>query len=207
MIRTMAKQTTEPVVANNPTTVAELRLASAALNTHDRTLMEEAAAIYKAMKTGSPQSFQMSEHQRRVASHVQSLTGATPQHLLVPAVSRDDEIRAQRDAIALVQRDFGRKIELALHRDAEKWVLENATAWRALCRKIVLAAAQLEALEQRAREFLEPISGSHVGGVAMVTTIGRRSLLGIGGPLQEMQTNALEEGIVTASELKKAADV
>jgi hypothetical protein len=201
----MAKQIPDPVIAH-PQTIAELRQANAALTTRDRALMEEGAAIYASMKGGSAPSFPLNEHQRRVATHVQSfMNGSTPQHLLVPVVSRDDDIRAERDAIAIVQRDLGRKIELAQHRDAEQWVVDNATAWRALCRKIVLAAAQLEALEQRAREFLEPISGSHVRGVAMVTTIGRRSLLGIGGPLQEMQTNALEEGIVTASEIKKAA--
>ena len=201
----MAKQIPDPVIAH-PQTIAELRQANAALTTRDRALMEEGAAIYASMKGGSAPSFPLSEHQRRVATHVQSfMNGSTPQHLLVPVVSRDDDIRAERDAIAIVQRDLGRKIELAQHRDAEQWVVDNATAWRALCRKIVLAAAQLEALEQRAREFLEPISGSHVRGVAMVTTIGRRSLLGIGGPLQEMQTNALEEGIVTASEIKNAA--
>ena len=202
----MAKQI--PVIAHNPTTVVELRLALATIAARDQTLTEEGAAIYASRKTGSPASFPMTEHQRRVATHVQSMmNSSTPPNLLVPTVSRDDEIRAERDAIALVQRNLSRKMDLALLGEAEKWVAENDRPWRALCREIVLAAVRLEALEQRAREFLEPIAGQHVGGVAMATTIGRFSLLGIGDPLQELRENALKDGIVTASEIKKAADV
>ena len=200
----MAKQIPDPVIAH-PSTVAELRQAQAALTTRDRALMEEGAAVYAAMKTGSPPSFPLSEHQRRVATHVQSLmNGSTPPHLLVPAVSRDDQIRAERDAIAYVQRDLGRQVELAMHREAEQWVLENAAAWRALCREIVLAATKLASLEERARNFLEPIHGHHVGGLVMATTIARFSLLGIGDPLEEMQANALKDGVVTSAEIKKA---
>ena len=202
----MAKQLPDPIA--HPSTVAELRLAQAELSTHDISLMHEGAAVYAAKKTGSPPSLPLSEHERRVATHVQSLmNGKTPQHLLVPAVSRDDQIRAERDAIAYVQRDLGRQMELALLREAEQWVLENAAAWRALCREIIFAATKLASLEARARDFLEPIRNSHVGGLVMATTIARFSLLGIGDPLQEMQTNALKEGVVTASEIKKAADV
>src|ERR1019366_9782862 len=127
MIRTMAKQLPDPIA--HPSTVAELRLAQAELSTRDISLMHEGAAVYAAMKTGSPPSLPLSEHQRRVATHVQSLmNGSTPQHLLVPTVSRDDQIRAERDAIAFVQRDIGRQIELALHRGAEQWVLANVAA-------------------------------------------------------------------------------
>jgi hypothetical protein len=204
----MAKQISEPVVAHNPTSVVELRLALATLAARDRTLSEEGRAVYAAMQTGSPASFPLSEHQRRVATHVKSLmNGSTPPNLLTPAVSRDDEIRAERDAIAFVQRDLGRKMELAMHGEAEQWVAENDKPWRALCREIVLTATKLASLEERAREFLEPISGQHVGGVAMATTIARFSLLGIGDPLEELRANALKDGVVTASEIKKAADV
>jgi hypothetical protein len=204
----MAKQIPEPVVAHHPQTVAELRLAQAALSTEDIALMREGAEIYAAMKTGSPPSFPLSEHQRRVATHVQSiLNGATPQHLLLPAVSRDDQIRARRDAIAYVQRSLGRQMELALHCEAEKWVVEHATEWREQCRQIIFAAMKLASLEERARDFLEPIRNAHVRGLVMTTTIARFSLLGFGDPLQELRENALKEGVVTASEIKKAADV
>jgi hypothetical protein len=204
----MAKQIPEPVVAHHPQTVAELRLAQAALSTEDIALMHEGAAVYAAMKTGSPPSLSLSEHERRVATHIQALmNSSTPPHLLVPAVSRDDQIRAKRDAIAYVQRDLGRKLELALLREAEQWVGDHATAWRALCREIVLAAVRLASLEKRARDFLEPICNSHVGGLVMVTTVGRFSLLGSGDPLQELRENALKDGVVTSAEIKKAADV
>jgi hypothetical protein len=200
-----AKQITEPVVAHHPTTVAEFRQAQAALVERMRTLQNEGAANYAAMKTGSPPSRPLSDHDRRVSAHVELLmNGSTPPHLLVPPISRDDQIRAEIDAIDYVSRDLGRRQELAQYREAEQWVLENATAWRALCREIVLAATRLASLEQHARDFLEPIHGSHVGGLAMATTIGRFSLLGIGEPLQEMQTNAVKDGIVTSAEIRKA---
>jgi hypothetical protein len=201
-----ANQIPDPVA--HPSTVAELRQAQAPLSARRVELQTEGAALYKAMKTGSPPSFPLSEHERRVATHIQNLmNGSTPPHLLVPAVSRDDQIRAEIDAIDYVQRDLGRRLDLALHREAEQWVVDNATTWRALCRQIVLAAVRLESLEESARGFLEPIYGSHVGGLAMATTIARFSLLGVGDPLRELRENALKEGVVTSSEIKKAADV
>lgn len=200
----MAKQITEPVVAHHPRSVAEIRQTQAALSERDIALMNEGAAVYKAIGNGLP-SRPMSDHDRQVAAHIKlMMNGSTPPHLLVPAVSRDEQIRAERDAIAYVQRDLSREYELARLREAEQWVCENAAQWRAICREIVLAATKLASLEQRAREFLEPISGSHVGGLAMATTIGRFSLLGIGNPLEEMQANALKDGVVTSTEIKKA---
>ena len=207
MIRTMANKQLPDPIAHHPSTVAELRLAQAALAERERVLVNEGAALYAALKGGSPPSRPLSDHERRVGAHVQLLmNGSTPPSLLVPAVSRDEQIRAERDAIAYVQRDLGRQMELALHREAEQWVLENAAAWRGICREIVLAATKLESLEARARDFLEPVAGSHVRGLVMVTTIARHSLLGIGDPLQELRENALKDGVVTASEIKKAAD-
>lgn len=105
-----AKQITEPVVAPHPKTVAEFRLAQAALGERRRTLQNEGAANYAAMKTGSPPSRPLSDHDRRVSAHVELLmNGSMPSSLLVPAVSRDDQIRAEIDAIDYVSRDLGRR--------------------------------------------------------------------------------------------------
>ncbi len=117
----------------------------------------------------------------------------------------DEQIRAELDAIAYVNRDLIRRHELALEREAEQWVVEHSTEWRQLCREIVLAAVRLAALEERARDTLKPIDGCWVRGLAMGATIGSGlSLLGIGDPLSDMRTAALAEGIITASDLKKA---
>jgi hypothetical protein len=198
-----SKQTSDPIA--HPQTVAELRQAQAALSARRVALQTEGAAEYAAMKGGSAPSRALSDHERRVGDHIKLLmNGSTPQHLLVPTVSREEQRRAEMDAIDYVQRNLSRRMDELSLRDAEQWVVDNATGWRALCREIVLAAVRLEALEQRARDFLEPIRGQHVGGLAMTTTIARFSLLGIGDPLEELRANALKDGVVNASEIRKA---
>jgi hypothetical protein len=148
----------------------------------------------------------LSDHERRVTAHIQLLmNGSTPQHLLVPVVSRDEQIRAELDAIAFVVRDLGRQEELAREREDQQWIVEHATEWRALCREIVLVAVRLESLEERARETLKAIQSWPVSGLAMGRTIGSGlSLLGIGDPLLDLRTDALKEGVVTNAEIKKA---
>jgi hypothetical protein len=135
------------------------------------------------------------------------MNGSTPPQLLVPAVSRDEQIRAELDAIAYVERHLGRQQELAADREAEQWVVQNATQWRALCHAIILAAVKLASLEERARDFLEPIRNSHVGGLVMATTIARFSLLGSGDPLLDLRNQALKAKIVTEAEIRKAQNV
>jgi hypothetical protein len=204
------KQTGDPVIAHHPTTVAEIRQTMAALSERERALQNEGAASWKAMQAGSPPSRPLSDHDRRVTAHIQLLmNGSTPSHLLVPAVSRDQQIRAELDAIAYVGRDLGRKLDDAQHHEAEQWVLDHATEWRALCREIVLAGVRLASLEERARDMIAQIQSPWpVSGLAMGNSIGSGlSLLGVGDPLQELRTGALKEGIVTNSELKKAQNV
>jgi hypothetical protein len=202
----IAKQHSEPVIAHHPTTVVEIRRTRAALAAQDRALMEEGAADYKAEKAGSPPSRPLNDHERLVNAHIHLLmNGSTPPHLLVPPVSRDAQRRAQRDAIAYVDRQLGRQEEDALEREAQQWAIDHDAQWRALCREIVLAAVKLAALEERARDTLKPIDGCWVRGLAMGSTIGSGlSLLGIGDPLLDLRTDALAEGIITASDIKKA---
>jgi hypothetical protein len=205
----MTKQSSDPVIAHHPTTVAEIRQTQIKLNEREAALKNEGAASWKAMQAGSPPSRPLSDHDRRVTAHIQlMMNGSTPSHLLVPAVSRDEQIRAELDAIAFVNRELGRKLELAQYREAEQYAAEHATEWRALCREIVLAAVRLASLEERARDMLEPIRSSWVTGLAMGSSIGSGlSLLGVGDPLQELRTAALKENIVTNAEIKKAQNV
>src|SRR6266851_3629531 len=92
-IRNMvAKQPSDPVIAHHPTTVAEIRQTMAALSERERALQSEGAASWKAMNDGSPPSRPLTDHERRVTAHIQLLmNGSTPPHLLVPAVSRDEQ--------------------------------------------------------------------------------------------------------------------
>lgn len=148
----MATKQTNGPIAHHPTTVAEIRQTRLALYERSRALQDEGAASWKAMQAGAPPSRPLSDHDRRVNAHIQQLmNGSTPSHLLVPAVSRDEQIRAELDAIAYVDRELGRQLEDAQHHETEQWVVDHATEWRALCREIVLAGVRLEALEERAR--------------------------------------------------------
>jgi hypothetical protein len=204
MVRTMiSKHTTDQAAAHHPTTVAEIRQTRRALFERERALREEGAAAYRATQAGSPPSRPMSDHQLRVAGHIQHLmNGATPPSVLVPAVSRDQQISAEIAAIAYVDRNLGQQEETLLERDAAQYALEIDGAWRALCREIVLAAVKLASLEQRARDMLEPIQWPVT--LAMGSTIGSGlSLLGDGDPLREMRADALKHGIVKNSDIQK----
>jgi hypothetical protein len=201
----MSKQPITPDAGHHPSTVAEIRQVQRDLAARESELRNEGAQNYRALQAGAAPSRPLNDHERRVTAHIQKLmNGSTPSHLLVPAVSRDDQIRAELDAITFVSRDLARRAELARYDEAEKWVADNAKQWRALCREIVLCATRLASLEERARKMLEPIEGTWVA-MPMGATIGSGlSLLGIGDPLFEMRTAALKEQIVTASEIRKA---
>jgi hypothetical protein len=200
----MSKQPNQPAIGH-PTTVAEINRALRSLTERERVLTDEGAANWRAMQAGTALSRPVSDHERRVTGHIESMmNGSTPQHLLVPAISRDDQIRAERDAIAYVSKHLSRELEHARSREAEQWVSDKDKPWRALCREIVLTAVKLAGLEERARKMLEPIEGVWVS-MPMGATIGSGlSLLGIGDPLQEMKTDALKHGVVTNAEIRKA---
>jgi hypothetical protein len=203
----MSKQPNEPVIGH-PTTAAELRQAQRTLGERDRALMAEAAENYRGSQLGIAPSRPLSDHERRVTGHIQLLmNGSTPAHLLTPAILREDQIRAERDAIAYVQRELIRQEDLARHSEAENWVAEHDKLWRSLCKEIVLCATRLASLEEHARKMLEPIEGAYVA-LPMGSTIGSGlSLLGIGDPLLDMRTAALKERIVTDAEIRKAQNV
>jgi hypothetical protein len=199
-----SKQPNEPVIGH-PKTVAELRQAQYTIGERDRALAIEDADNFLAIQAGTATSRPLSDHERRVTAHIQlMMNGSTPPHLLTPAISRGEQIRAERDAIAYVQRGLSRQEELARYSEAETWVAENDKPWRALCREIVLCATRLASLEERARKMLEPIEGVWVVMPMGATIASGLSLLGIGDPLIDMRTAALKEKIVTDAEIRKA---
>jgi hypothetical protein len=204
-VASMSKQPNQPVTGHHPSTAAEIRTVQRELAARASELQNEGHQNYLALKAGTAPSRPLSDHERRVTAHIQKLmNGSTPSHLLVPAVSRDEQIRAELDAINFVSRDLARRAELARYSEAETWVAETDSQWRALCREIILTAERLAALEESARQFLQPIEGTHVK-IAMGSTIASGlSLLGIGDPLLEMRSAALKEKIVTESEIRKA---
>jgi hypothetical protein len=203
----MSKQQNQPVISH-PSTAAEIRQVQRDLMARALELQNEGAKNYRALQAGTAPSRPISDHERRVTAHIQKLmNGSTPSHLLAPAVSRDEQIRAELDAIAFVSRDLARQEELTRYSEAETWVVKTDPQWRALCREIILTAERLAALEERARQFLLPIEGIHVK-IAMGSTIASGlSLLGIGDPLREMRDAALSEKIVSEAEIRKAQNV
>jgi hypothetical protein len=201
-----SKQISEPIIPHRQMTVAELQRVQASIREREIALQNEGHANYKAMMAGAPPSRPLNDHDRRVTAHIQlMMNGATPSHLLTPAVSRDDQIRAELDAIRFVSRELAKQQADATLREAEQLVSDNDKDWRALCREIILTATRLAALEERARDMLAPIQGQFVTGLAMATTVGSGlSLLGVGDPLADMRNEALKDGVTTAAEIRKA---
>jgi hypothetical protein len=200
------KESAAPAIGHHPSTVAEIQAVEHEIVALDRQLQEEAGEIYDASRKGGAPALPVSEHDLRVGNHLKKyMNGATPARFLDGAnVSRDAEIRAHREALDIHLRDLARQKELARYAEAEKWVIENTKEWCALCHEIVLVAEKLAALEERARQFLQPIDGIHIK-IAMGSTIGSGlSLLGTGDPLREMRDAALKDNIVTESEIRKA---
>jgi hypothetical protein len=204
----MSKQTIAPDAGHRPSTVAEIQAAEREIAALDLELMIEAQGIYEASRKGGTAATPLSEHDRRVGKHLQKyLNGATPARFLGDGnISRDAEIRAHRDALAIYLRDLARRKEDALYAEAEQWASDNAKEWRAICREIVLTAERLRALEEHARNFLEPIEAVRFGvQIAMGGTVGSGlSLLGTGDPLSEIREAAIKDNIVTEGEIRKA---
>jgi hypothetical protein len=201
----MAKQIDE-TDAHHQLSTADIRQKRLELTEHQRALQSEGAALYLARKGGPPPSMPLTDHDRRVSAHIRRfLNGSTPSQVLVPDVSRDEEIAAELAAIRFVDAELGRQYENALAREAEEWVRKNKTQWRELCREIVLTAVKLAGLEQRAREMLEPMPPWPVSGLAMGSSIGSGlSLLGYGDSLFDYREAALSEGLVTKREIAEA---
>jgi hypothetical protein len=199
------KEPVAPAIGHYPTTVAEILVVEGEVVVLDLQLQGEAQEIYEASRKGGSPALPLSEHDRRVGKYLQKyMNGATPSRLLEANVSRDAEIRAHREAFQIILRDLARRKELARYAEAEKWVADNTKEWCALCREIVLAAERLAALEERARQFLQPIDGIHIKIAMGSTAASGLSLLGTGDPLREMREAALKDNIVTESEIRKA---
>ena len=200
-----SKQTIDPIIPHRQMTVAELRRTQASINEAVLALQNEGHANYKSMMAGAPPARPLTDHERRVACRVQSMmNGQTPKYLLEPAITRDDQIRADLEAYRIVSRELSKQEDDARLREADQLVADNDKQWRALCREIILAATRLAALEERARDMLAPIHGQFVTGLAMATTVGSGlSLLGVGDPLADMRNEALKDGVVTTAEIRK----
>ena len=204
----MANIHTTPIIHEHPRTTADIRAARRKLSERERELQQEGAAIYAAMLKGTPPPRPLTEFEVRVRDEVKVLmNGATPPQLLKmgDASSRDDQIRAQLEAIKIIDRHLAKEEDIAREREAAQYVVDNDTKWRALCREIVLTAVKLQNLEESARQLLEPVAGGYGLPIAMPMTIGSGlSLLGIGDPLAEMRDEALKHSIVSKSEIRKA---
>src|SRR5262249_25068624 len=116
----------------HPTTTGEIRQARAELFVRQRELEEEGAAIYAAVMRGTPPPAPLTDHERRVREHVQKLmNGATPAHLLITQTgSRDEQIRAELDAIKIADRAWAKLEEEARQREAEQYVADHDAEWR-----------------------------------------------------------------------------
>ena len=137
------------------------------------------------------------------------LNGSTPESLFVQQVSRERALFRERKGIDIALGVLSKLEEEALDREARDWVATHTDEWRSLARQITLAAITLKALEEKARTLVEEgTRGRCVHGLALSQHIGPGySMLGIGDTLMDLRTAALEQGVVTKSEIRAAESV
>lgn len=186
-----------------------IKAKQAALSEMDRALTARLAAMFQSGGVGASAPIQASEHDRRVRAEAKELLNGAG-HLLEEPSERATEaqVYAQRQAVRLA-------LDALLKADGEleaqehaAWIEAHADEWRAVIRDWVLAAQHFVHAEQAARRFKERAPGSF-GGWFWVGFAGIDPVIGtIYTPsLSDLIDAAAAQGIVSASDLKKAARV
>jgi hypothetical protein len=171
----------------------------------------ELRSIYVARQTaGSPVPALVGDRTKEARQRAREiLNGHTPTWLQVDNEDREPGLLVEREALDLVLHALANDEVVALSSAAAAWVVANKAAWIALVREIIVAATRLRALERRADAMIADIPMA-VGGLPLAEFIGRGDgVLAAGGedPLAEVREAALQDGIVTKSEIRKAENV
>jgi hypothetical protein len=192
--------------------LAEVRRQTAEYNQRRQKIAAELASLFAARKAGAPVEQPLPDHVLAARSRAKELlNGHAPASLtLPPAVTREQELNVERDAIDIVLRILSQSEIAARAAAAVEWVAAHAAEWKGIAREIVLHALRLQALEQRL-ERLGAEAPDFAQGLPLTQHIGfgRFSLLAWNGedPLRELRADALAEGVVTPIDVRKAQDV
>jgi len=175
-----------------------------------RVATNELVAIHDARKKGhKPAPF--SDYQKSVRERQRGLlNGSAPEALktAIPALDRENELLIERDAIDGILALLDRSEIPARAAAAVAWVETHEKQWRELAREIALTAFKLAALEARAEAMSREIP-DWAPGLPLANFIGfGHSLLANPNLIDSdsslgLRAVALNEGIVTTSEIKK----
>jgi hypothetical protein len=172
-------------------------------------ITEDLREIYKnAMREGNRgEPAPMDDDEKASREHAaRLLNGSAPDNLLTRSVTRERSLFRERRGIDIALDVLSKMEEKALDREAADWVATHTDEWRSLARQITLTAITLKALEEKAKNMLEEgLRGRWVQGLAMSGHIGPGySMLGLGDTLEGLRNAAIEQGVVTKSEIRAA---
>jgi hypothetical protein len=183
-------------------TTAEIARQARLLVAEEARIIEERAAIYKGGGTAAETPIDADERAARaIAKNL--LNGNAPESLILPPeVNRDKMLYRKQRGIRIALKILADKDLVARATEAVIWAEKNADKWKNLCRDVVLTANKLDALERGAQELLEQCIDVSSISLPMANRIGGRPISEM--PLNELTEAALEAGVVTASEIRKA---
>jgi hypothetical protein len=196
-------------------TLAEARKQSREYSAKLRAVTDELAAILAARTAGrGAVPIPLTDRARKARERAKEmLNGHSPTWLSAPqSDERENQLFVEQDAIGFVLKALQDQTLVAEAAEAAAWAQANGKEWRALCREILLAAARLEALTKRAAAFVEghvsaPLPLRHlIGDGAGIYDSGARTVL-VHETLAPLTKAGLEEGIISATELRKAQNV
>jgi hypothetical protein len=192
-------------------TAAEVRRQAAIYGEKRRAVIGELADIHAARLKGAPEPVRLSDHTKHArARAVEMLNGHAASFLKLPEpVDREAALLVERDAIDIILKALQGHEATARAADAVAWVQGHKAEWTVLCRDIVVTAVRLAALEGRAREMLHQLP-DWAPGLPMGAVIGSGQSIYEGDtedPTREARRAAVEQGVVTASEIRKAQNV
>jgi glutaredoxin len=169
---------------------------------------QRAAMFATALKNGAVETPVIFDDDEK-AARLQAkgfLNGSAPASLLLPPeLTLDKTLYREQRAREIVLKILADKGLVARAADAVIWAEKHGDQWRTLCREITLAAIRLEALEHSASELLERCPDIFALRWPMTNVIGGRAISEI--PLNELKEIALTEGILSAGDIRKAANV
>lgn len=164
----------------------------------------ELAAICASHKAGDPIEQPLSDHARNVRERAKAMLNgyAPPSLTLPPAVTRETELTIERDAIDIVLKALSQSELVARAAEAAQWIIKNEPSWREMCRQRVLAEVRAEALKDLALKMQEAAGGIYAVPLPMARFILSRDVT-----VADMCHAALEAGIVSRTDLERAANV
>jgi hypothetical protein len=124
--------------------------------------------------------------------------------------TNEEDVYVERDGCDIAIRALTSQRMERLSIDAAAWAKQHADEWREICRDWLLSAVRFEAAERRAQEFRaqEIVSFVPYYSFGIMEFVGVGSELDVRGATLEMAVKAaLEEKVITPSDLKGAKDV